>query len=201
MKRHATCFVEKAWFEPRTLGTKAERYNHCATRQVTKLTPIWARTFACKFIVYLAYSDFLFSLFLAGWGLTWRATRNDFSLALGFSISLKAVFWNLPFASVRLCKFVMDRADIPEDEWTAKRDALAAEHNLSNAREQLTEGIKAWLQTDMFQNSLSNWCLFQKYPCNSCGWLEAVSCQAAIAVEPWAAWPWRLCPVAGCCCQ
>jgi hypothetical protein len=90
-------------------------------------------------------------------------------LALGFSISLKAVFWNLPFASVRLCKFVMDRADIPEDEWTAKRDALAAEHNLSNAREQLTEGIKAWLQTDMFQNSLSNWCLFQKYPCNSCG--------------------------------
>ncbi len=29
-----TCFVEKAGFEPRTLGTKAERYNHCATRQV-----------------------------------------------------------------------------------------------------------------------------------------------------------------------
>jgi hypothetical protein len=28
MKRHVTCFVEKAGFEPRTLGTKAERYDH-----------------------------------------------------------------------------------------------------------------------------------------------------------------------------
>jgi hypothetical protein len=34
MKRHVTCFVEKARFEPRTLGTKAERYDHCATRPV-----------------------------------------------------------------------------------------------------------------------------------------------------------------------
>ena len=34
MKRHVTCFVEKAGFEPRTLGTKAERYDHCATRPV-----------------------------------------------------------------------------------------------------------------------------------------------------------------------
>ncbi len=28
------CFVEKAGFEPRTLGTKAERHAHCATRPV-----------------------------------------------------------------------------------------------------------------------------------------------------------------------
>ncbi len=34
MKRHVTCFVEKAGFEPRTLGTKVERYDHCATRPV-----------------------------------------------------------------------------------------------------------------------------------------------------------------------
>ncbi len=34
MKRHVTCFVEKAGFKPRTLGTKAERYDHCATRPV-----------------------------------------------------------------------------------------------------------------------------------------------------------------------
>jgi hypothetical protein len=34
MKRHVTCFVEKAGFEPRTLGTKAKRYDHCATRPV-----------------------------------------------------------------------------------------------------------------------------------------------------------------------
>jgi hypothetical protein len=34
MKRYVTCFVEKAWFEPRALGTKAERYDHGATRPV-----------------------------------------------------------------------------------------------------------------------------------------------------------------------
>ncbi len=34
MKRHVTCFVEKAGFEPRTLGTKAESYDNCATRPV-----------------------------------------------------------------------------------------------------------------------------------------------------------------------
>jgi hypothetical protein len=31
---HVTCFVEKAGFESRTLGTKVERYDHCATRPV-----------------------------------------------------------------------------------------------------------------------------------------------------------------------
>ncbi len=34
MKRHVTCFVQKAGFEPRTLGTKAERNDRCATRPV-----------------------------------------------------------------------------------------------------------------------------------------------------------------------
>ncbi len=34
MRRHVTCFVEKAGFKPRTLGTKAERCDHCATRPV-----------------------------------------------------------------------------------------------------------------------------------------------------------------------
>jgi hypothetical protein len=37
MKRHVTCFVEKAGFEPRTLGTNAERYDHCAARPVMVL--------------------------------------------------------------------------------------------------------------------------------------------------------------------
>jgi hypothetical protein len=36
MKRHVTCFVEKAGFEPRTLGTKVERYDHCGTRPVPR---------------------------------------------------------------------------------------------------------------------------------------------------------------------
>ncbi len=34
MKRHVTCFVEKAGVEPRILGTKEERYDHCTTRPV-----------------------------------------------------------------------------------------------------------------------------------------------------------------------
>ncbi len=47
MKRHVKCFVGKAGFEPRTLGTKVERYDHCATRQVmlsNKLNPPIRRT-------------------------------------------------------------------------------------------------------------------------------------------------------------
>ncbi len=60
-----------------------------------------------------------------------------------FQQLINIYFWNLPFAFVRQCKFVMDKADIPEDEWKAKRDALAAEHNLSVTREQVKEGFKA----------------------------------------------------------
>ncbi len=41
MKRHVTCFVEKAGFEPKTLGTKAECYDPCATRPVRiSFTPV-----------------------------------------------------------------------------------------------------------------------------------------------------------------
>ncbi len=76
-------------------------------------------------------------------------------IGTGFQHLINSYLWNLPFASVRQCKFVMERADIPEDEWKAKLYALAAEHNLPNAREQLTEGFKAWLQTDMFKNGRS----------------------------------------------
>ncbi len=37
----------------------------------------------------------------------------------------------------------MDKAGIPDDEWMAKRTALAAEleHNLPGTREQLTQGF------------------------------------------------------------
>ena len=72
-------------------------------------------------------------------------------IGTGFQHVINSYFWNLPFASVRQCKFVMDKADIPEDEWMAKRKALAAEHDLPGAREQLTQGLKDWLQTDMFK--------------------------------------------------
>ena len=51
----------------------------------------------------------------------------------------------------------MDNADIPEDEWMAKRAALAsaAEHSLPGALEQLADGFKNWLQTDMFKQRRS----------------------------------------------
>ena len=76
-------------------------------------------------------------------------------IGTGFQHVINSYFWNLPFASVRQCKFVMDKADIPEDEWMSKRATLAAEHNLPGAREQLTEGFKAWLQTDLFKQRRS----------------------------------------------
>ncbi len=78
-------------------------------------------------------------------------------IGTSFQHLINNYFWNLPFASVRQCKFVLDRADIPEDEWKTKRDsdALAADQNLPNAREQLTECFKARLQTDMFKNGRS----------------------------------------------
>ncbi len=64
-------------------------------------------------------------------------------IGIGFQQLIDSYIWDLPFASVRQCKFVMDRADIPEDKWKAKSDGLAAEHNLPGARKQLTEGFKA----------------------------------------------------------
>ena len=64
-------------------------------------------------------------------------------------------FWNLPVASARQCKLVMDKANIPEDEWMAKRKALAAEHDPPGTREQLTQGFKDWLRTDIFEIRLA----------------------------------------------
>ncbi len=37
--RHVMCVVEKAGFEPRTLGTGAERATNCATAPVKRITP------------------------------------------------------------------------------------------------------------------------------------------------------------------
>ncbi len=46
-----------------------------------------------------------------------------------FIFLLDSYFWNLPFASVRQCKFVMDKVNIPEEEWTAKRASVALLQN------------------------------------------------------------------------
>ncbi len=39
----------------------------------------------------------------------------------------------------------MDKADIPEDKWMAKQ------HSLPGARDQLTEGFNALLETDVLK--------------------------------------------------
>ena len=42
--RHVMCVVEKAWFEPRTLGTVAEHATNCATTQVHTTSEIHAHS-------------------------------------------------------------------------------------------------------------------------------------------------------------
>jgi hypothetical protein len=69
-------------------------------------------------------------------------------VAFKFQHLIDSYFWYLPFASVRQCKYVMEQSKIPEDEWMAKRAALAEEHNTPCA---LKDGLKAWLRTDLFK--------------------------------------------------
>ncbi len=54
---------------------------------------------------------------------------------------MDSYFWYLSFASVRQCKYVMDRAKIPEDEWRTKSEDLADEHKTPGARESLRAGL------------------------------------------------------------
>jgi hypothetical protein len=70
----------------------------------------------------------------------------------GFQNIMYSYFWYLPFASVRQCKYVMDRAKIPEDEWRTKREDLADERKMTvtGARESLKAGLKAWLASDFY---------------------------------------------------
>ena len=74
-------------------------------------------------------------------------------IGTGFQHVIDSYFWNLPFASVRQCKYVLDKANIPYDTLATKLAALAAEHNLPGAREQLTQGLKDWLETDFFKEN------------------------------------------------
>jgi hypothetical protein len=52
------------------------------------------------------------------------------------------------FASVRQCRYVMDKEDIPEDEWMPRRAAIAAEHKMPGAGDSssLRAGFKEWLR-------------------------------------------------------
>ena len=77
----------------------------------------------------------------------------SFNKSQGNASIWHSYFWNLPFASVRQCKYVMDKAAITLDEWTTKRGDLADEHKLPDSRESLRTGLKEWIASDMFKNS------------------------------------------------
>ena len=72
-------------------------------------------------------------------------------IGAGFQNVIDSYFWYLPFASVRQCRYVMDKEDIPEDEWVPRRAALAEEHRLPGARDSLRAGFKEGLQSDLFK--------------------------------------------------
>ncbi len=77
-------------------------------------------------------------------------------IGTGFQNVIEIYFWYLPFASVRQCRYVMDKEDIPEDEWMTRRAALAEENKMPGARDSLRAGLKEWLQSDLFKQRQSN---------------------------------------------
>ena len=82
-----------------------------------------------------------------------KTPRQMDIIGIGFQHLVDSYFWYLPFASVRQCKYVMDKAAITLDEWTTKRGDLADEHKLPGARESLRTGLKEWIASDMFKKS------------------------------------------------
>jgi hypothetical protein len=76
-------------------------------------------------------------------------------IGIGFQHVLDSYFWYLPFASVRQCKYVLDKAQIGADEWTAKRADLAEEHKTPDAREQLKQGFKNLMSSELFKEQRS----------------------------------------------
>ena len=79
-----------------------------------------------------------------------KTSKEMHVIGTGFQHVIDSYFWFLPFASARQCKYVMERAKIPDDEWMTKRDSLAEEHNTPGARDSLKAGFEAWLQSDLF---------------------------------------------------
>jgi hypothetical protein len=64
-----------------------------------------------------------------------KTSKDMVVVGTGFQNLLDSYFWYLPFASVRQCKYVMERAKIQDDEWMTKRAALAEEHTRPGAQE------------------------------------------------------------------
>jgi hypothetical protein len=70
----------------------------------------------------------------------------------------------IPDAHALLAKFVMDKADIPEDQWMAKRAALAAEHNLPGARNSSRMVLRLGCKLICSSNADPRRWLFRKIP-------------------------------------
>jgi hypothetical protein len=73
------------------------------------------------------------------------------SLALAFSMSSTAISGTCPLQVSGSAKYVLDKAQIGADEWMAKRAELAEEHKTPDAREQLKQGFKNWMSSDLFK--------------------------------------------------
>ncbi len=75
------------------------------------------------------------------------------SLVLAFSMLSTAISGTW----VRQCKYVMDKAQIGADEWMGKRADLAEEHKTPDVRglEQLKQGFKDWISSDVFKQQRS----------------------------------------------
>ncbi len=61
----------------------------------------------------------------------------------------------------------MDKAKIQEDEWGSKRDdpeaeSHIAEHKTPGTHESLRDGLKAWLESNIYMQSRGNCVVLQK---------------------------------------
>ncbi len=77
-------------------------------------------------------------------------------IGAGFQNVIDNYFWYLPFASVSQpeCRYVMDKEDIPEDEWMPRRAAIA-EDKMPGARDSLRACFKEWLHSNLFKQRQS----------------------------------------------
>ncbi len=77
-------------------------------------------------------------------------------IGIGFQHVIDSYFWYLPFASVRQCKYALDKTHIGADEWMAKHADLAEEHKTRpDASEQLKQGFKDWMSSYLFKEQRS----------------------------------------------
>ena len=71
-------------------------------------------------------------------------------ISTGFQHVIDSYFWYMPFANVRQCKIVLEKAKIPDDTWMKKRAAITEEHKLPGARDELRAGLKEWIKSDFY---------------------------------------------------